>query len=214
MRTEDLIIQLAGDTRPVPGRAVERQVARNVAIGGVISLGLMLIILGPRPNLATAATTFSFWLKAGFTAALALAGLFLTCRLARPGRPIGWGPLALLAIALAVVAILGLREVITAAPDNRVELWLGQSWRRCLVWTLLLSGPLLAGGLLAMRRFAPTAPVWAGLAVGLAAGGLGATIYSLSCPEPAAAFLATWYVLGMALVGAMGAALGARVLRW
>ena len=65
-----------------------------------------------------------------------------------------------------------------------------------------------------MRRFAPTRPTAAGLAVGLAGGGLGATVYGLHCQESTAAFLATWYVLGMAAVGAIGALLGRRLLRW
>ncbi|MFM8989141.1 MAG: NrsF family protein [Alphaproteobacteria bacterium] len=43
---------------------------------------------------------------------------------------------------------------------------------------------------------------------------MGAIGYALHCPEAALAFVATWYTAGIALAGALGAALGPRVLRW
>ena len=36
----------------------------------------------------------------------------------------------------------------------------------------------------------------------------------LHCPEPAAPFLAIWYLLGMLVPTAIGAWLGPRLLRW
>jgi hypothetical protein len=38
--------------------------------------------------------------------------------------------------------------------------------------------------------------------------------YALTCPEDGAAFLATWYGLGILAVGGLGALLGPRLLRW
>ena len=64
------------------------------------------------------------------------------------------------------------------------------------------------------RRAATTRPVAAGFAAGVMAGSVGAFGYALSCPEASPAFVATWYTLGIALTGALGAALGPRVLRW
>jgi hypothetical protein len=46
------------------------------------------------------------------------------------------------------------------------------------------------------------------------AGGAGAAVYALHCPELQAPFLAVWYVLGMAIPVAAGALLGPRLLRW
>jgi hypothetical protein len=46
------------------------------------------------------------------------------------------------------------------------------------------------------------------------AGGVGATVYGLYCQETAAAFVATWYTLGVAACAAVGALLGPRILRW
>jgi hypothetical protein len=74
--------------------------------------------------------------------------------------------------------------------------------------------PALAAALWAVRGLAPTRPRAAGFAAGLLAGSVGACGYALSCPEVSPAFVAVWYTLGIALTGALGAALGTRVLRW
>ncbi len=78
----------------------------------------------------------------------------------------------------------------------------------------LLSLPVFAGTLWAMRGLAPVQPVRAGAAAGLLAGAVGALIYALHCPEMEAPFLGSWYLLGMLIPGAAGAALGPRLLRW
>ena len=66
----------------------------------------------------------------------------------------------------------------------------------------------------ALRGLAPTQLRLAGLAAGLLAGGVGAIGYALSCTEVGLPFVATWYSLGIALTGALGALLGPRLLRW
>jgi len=66
----------------------------------------------------------------------------------------------------------------------------------------------------ALKGAAPTRPAWAGAGAGLLAGTLGTLVYALHCPEMAAPFLAVWYLLGMAIPTAVGAALGPRLLRW
>ena len=73
---------------------------------------------------------------------------------------------------------------------------------------------MLVGSLRALRELAPTRLRLAGAAAGALAGGAGAAVYALHCPEFGAPFLAVWYVLGMALPVAAGAWLGPRVLRW
>ncbi|MFZ5720552.1 MAG: NrsF family protein [Pseudomonadota bacterium] len=214
MRTEDLIARLAAETRPVPKGAVSRRLSRGLLVGGVAAFAVLLTVFGMRADLAGAVLGGSFWMKAAYTAIVGLAGLGLMLRLARPGARPGALPWIVLGLATALIAVLAAGELATAAPADRMEIWLGHSWRQCPVRILLISAPLLVAGLLAMRRLAPTRPTTAGLAVGLAAGGLGATVYGLHCTESTAAFLATWYVLGMAAVGALGALIGARLLRW
>jgi hypothetical protein len=91
---------------------------------------------------------------------------------------------------------------------------LGSSWLKCPPSVLALSLPALAAVLWAVRGMAPTQPRTAGFAAGLLAGGVGAFGYALSCPEESPAFVAVWYSLGIVLTGAVGAALGPRLLRW
>lgn len=214
MRTDDLIARLAAETAAVRPYAIERKVALNLVLGGAAAVVVLIALLGLRPDMGAAVGTASFWMKFGFTAAVAALGVAATCRLARPGatlRPAFW---IAAAMPFAAVAAMATVEILAVAPADRIAVWLGSSWKTCPVWILVISAPVLLAVTLSMRRFAPTRPVLAGMVLGMAAGGVGATIYGLHCQENAAAFLATWYVLGMAIVGAIGAAIGPRVLRW
>jgi hypothetical protein len=46
------------------------------------------------------------------------------------------------------------------------------------------------------------------------AAGFATSVYSLVCTEDSPLFYVTWYGLGILLVAGLGAALGARLLRW
>lgn len=214
MRTDDLIARLAADTGVVRPHAIERRVALFLLPGGAAAFALLVARLGLRPDMGVAVGTASFWMKFGFTAIIGALGVAATCRLARPGatlRPTFW---IAAATPFAAMAAMALFEILAVAPEDRMAVWLGRTWRTCPVWIPVISAPILLAVTLSLRRFAPTRPALAGMVLGMAAGGLGATVYGLHCQENAAAFLATWYVIGMALVGATGAALGPRVLRW
>ncbi len=109
---------------------------------------------------------------------------------------------------LALVALSG------ADAPQRAELFLGQTWNTCPLNIAVLSLPVFAPALWGMKGFAPTRPALAGAAAGLFAGAAGAVVYTFHCPELAAPFLGTWYVLGMLIPTALGAVIGPRVLRW
>jgi hypothetical protein len=79
---------------------------------------------------------------------------------------------------------------------------------------LLLSAPIYAALVAVLRTLAPIDLARTGAAAGLAAGGLAATLYGLHCPEQGAAFVATWYSLGIAAATAGGALAGRWLLRW
>jgi hypothetical protein len=66
----------------------------------------------------------------------------------------------------------------------------------------------------AMRRGAPASPVWAGAAVGRLAAAMGAALYALHCFDDSPLFAAVWYSAAILIVSAVGAAMGARLLRW
>jgi hypothetical protein len=174
---------------------------------------LMAILLGVRADLAEAVRLPMFWVKLGFPVCLAGAALVAATRLARPGVPLGRVPAALVAPVI-VVWLMAASALLGAAPDQRVALLLGQTWAVCPLLIAMLSLPVFAGTLWAMKGLAPTRPVLAGGAAGLLAGAIATAVYALHCPETAAPFLATWYLLGMAIPTATGAVLGPRLLRW
>jgi hypothetical protein len=213
MKTDDLIQSLSADLRPVARGAAAARLALGMGGGAIVSTVVMLAWIGPRPDLAHALTTAMFWVKFGYAA---LAGLILavaTTRISRPGARLGLLALAI-ALPFAGMGAMGAMRLAMAAREAWHGLLMGDSADVC-PWRIFVIGlPLLAGALWAVRGLAPTRLTLAGLLAGGAAGALGALIYGFHCPETAAPFVAVWYTLGMALVAALGGALGARLLRW
>lgn len=211
MKTETLIDMLSRDAGPAPGALAARRLS-PAALGGLLASALAAIAwFGaiPAPMFATAAP----WTKMGYAGALALAAGWLTARLSRPAAPLQ-RPQRVIVAVVAVMAVVGGVSLMSAPPGGRVQALLGLSWFSCPWNVLALSLPGLVAALWAVRGLAPTRPRAAGFAAGLMSGSVGAFGYSLSCPEASSAFVAVWYSLGIALTGAVGAALGPRVLRW
>jgi hypothetical protein len=213
MKTDDLIDALAAQPQVVNARAVEQRFALAALAGVGGAAVLMVAFYGLLPGLAQAMALAMFWGKLLFAAALAVGGLAVVRRLARPGCAVGRTAAALAAPPLVLWA-LALAALVLAAPQDRLGLVLGSTWRTCPFNIAFLSMPALAGFFWALRGAAPTRPALAGAAAGLLAGALGALVYALHCPEMAAPFLAVWYVAGMVLPTLLGAVLGPRLLRW
>lgn len=212
MRTTDLIELLARDVRTTPAAVVSRRVLAALAAGGLVTLVIVVLGLHCQPLLAAAHQSW-FWMKAAYTGVLTLAGAILVRRLSIPGTRLGAAPLSAALIVLAMAA-LGGGQIIAATPAARLALWLGHTWKVCSLLILVLALPIYAGLIVAIRRLAPTRLAVTGAAAGFASGALAATLYGLHCPEQAAAFVATWYTLGIAAATALGALTGRRLLRW
>ena len=86
--------------------------------------------------------------------------------------------------------------------------------RMALPSILLLSLPMLAASLWALRRGASVHPALSGAAAGLLSAGLGTGLYAFFCIEDSPLFYGVWYVLAILGVAALGALVGARLLRW
>ena len=78
----------------------------------------------------------------------------------------------------------------------------------------VLALALLAAALIALRHGAPARPAVAGAFAGLLSAGLAATLYASHCTDDSPLFVATWYTLATALVTAIGALAGSKVLRF
>ncbi|MEZ5644762.1 MAG: DUF1109 domain-containing protein [Burkholderiaceae bacterium] len=213
MNTDELIGLLAADTTPVPARAGERRLVAAVAGGAVLALLWVLTTLGPRADLAAVATSAPFAAKLGVPLMVAVAGGLAVFRLAHPGMRLGpllvWAALPVLLLWTVAVWVW-----IGTAPGDRAALLWGQTWRVCSFNVAVTALPVLVLALWYLRGMAPTRPGWAGAAAGWLAGGVGAAVYALHCPEMDAPFLAVWYVLGMAVPTVLGAVAGRRWLRW
>ena len=213
MKTDELVTLLANGADAVEPHALERGYALALGWGAFGTTLMMAILLGVRPDIGEAAWLPMFWVKLAFPAALLAAALYATVRLSRPGVRLGRVPAAI-AAPLLVVWLFSAVVLLNAAPADRLQLVLGDTWQDCPLTIAVLSVPLFGALLAVMRGLAPTRPALAGAAVGLLAGAGGALIYALHCPEMAAPFLGIWYVLGMSIPVAAGAAIGPWVLRW
>nr|WP_217704150.1 DUF1109 domain-containing protein [Schlegelella koreensis] len=205
---------LARRAEPVPRHALRDRLLVAVAIGLPLAVLLVALLLGLRHDLAEGLRHPVLWVKFAVPLAVALAAGASLRRLASPGVPVGrtWWIGAGAVLALWVVAAL---QWAGLSPTERaVALW-GSSWRECPFNIAVVSLPLLAAVLAMLRGpAAPTRPRRAGAAAGLLAGGMGTMAYALHCPESGLAFVAVWYVLGVVIVAAAGAALGPRLFRW
>lgn len=212
MDTESLIRGLAKDKPPSSPRLsmVLAGAFAAAAVAGGIGFFAML---GPRPDIAAAAETPRFLFKFVLTLALALTAASAFAALSRPGAPVAWA-----ARLLAVAPLLALAAVIVELfllPSGQWEArWIGTNAAQCLTFIPLIGLGPLAILLWAMRQGAPTHPRLAGALAGLLAGGIAATFYAAHCFDDSPLFVATWYTLAIALLTAVGAVAGGRLLRW
>jgi hypothetical protein len=213
MNTDALVALLAAQAQPVRRHVTARRLGLALAVGLPLSAAWLLAGYGLRPGLADSFGLPMAWLKLLLPAALALAAARALHRLARPGVPLGAAWMGV-ALPLGVMWGLGALAWLQAEPAARDALLWGQTWRVCAFNIAGIALPVFAGLVLALRGLAPTRPVLAGAAAGLAAGAAGAAVYALHCPELGAPFIAVWYSAGMALTTVAGAAAGARWLRW
>jgi hypothetical protein len=212
MKTDDLIRAIAEDA-PVRGLPPQTRMALALAAGAVVATALFGILLGPRADAVASLDSLRFLLKFVVTLSLMVAAAGLVLRLIRPGAPAGTWRIALL-LSPGLLA-LGVAAELSALP---VSGWLpalvGSNARVCLTYIPLMGLAPLMLLLLAMRRGAPTEPALAGAVAGLVSGGLAAALYAAHCPDDSPLFVATWYAIAIAMLTALGALLGRRLLRW
>jgi hypothetical protein len=211
MRTEELIRTLAADSLPAKGPG--RLLAVGLPLALAASVGLMLVTLGLRVDLAMAVADPVSAMRFVLTGALLAAGLAAALRASRPeaGRRVPLWPFGAVA---AVAAALWL-GTLAATPSGSVGMAIvGKTAVYCLVSIPLLSVPPVALLLWALRRGATTTPGLTGALAGLAGAGGAAAVYALHCTEDSPLFYVTWYGLAILAVTLAAALIGRRLLRW
>jgi hypothetical protein len=212
MKTDDLIHAIAEDATPA-GLHPQRRLA--LALTGAVAAAAILfwLLLGPRGNALTSLAEPRFVLKFVVTLGLAAAAIGLVLRLIRPGAAPGlWRSALLLAPGLLLIGIAG--ELLAVPAERWMTVLVGVNARVCLTYIPLMGLAPLGLILLALRSGAPTRPALTGAVAGLIAGGISAAFYAAHCPDDSPLFVATWYVLAIAMLMALGALLGRRLLRW
>jgi hypothetical protein len=212
MDTDQLIRTLAADNTQ-RAQPVGFILMLALLAAAPISLLMFFTELGVRPDVMTAMRNPFFDLKFAVTLALAASAIAVSLHLSRPEASLrGFGWWLLVPAGLLVAGISGEMMMPQRAP--MMTRLVGNNSRSCLIAIPAMSLPLLAGALFGLRRGAPARPAVAGAVAGLVAAGLAATLYASHCPDDSPLFVATWYTIGTALVAAIGALIGSKVLRY
>jgi hypothetical protein len=212
MDTDQLIRSLAADNEH-RARPVGAVLALSLLAGVPFSVAIFLASLGVRPDVMTAMHNPFFDLKFVVTLALAASAIAVSLHLSRPEALLrGWAWLLLIPAGLLAIGI-GSEMMMPQRLPMMTRL-IGSNSRVCMTAIPLISLPLLAAALIGLRHGAPARPAVAGAIAGLLSAGLAATLYASHCTDDSPLFVATWYTIATALVTAIGALAGSRMLRF
>ena len=212
MDTEQLIRTLAADNSH-RARPVGYALMLALLAAAPVSLLMFFTELGVRPDIMIAMRNPFFDLKFAVTLALAISAIAVALHLSRPEASLrGFGWYLLIPAGLLVAGIGG--EMMMPQRTSMMTRLVGNNSKFCMTFIPAISLPLLLAALLGLRHGAPARPAQSGAVAGLVAAGLAATLYASHCTDDSPLFVATWYTLAAALVAAVGALLGSRVLKY
>lgn len=207
--TDDLIRSLAASPPPPPLSARLLAVPMLASLG--LTLGLFLMLVGPRADLLRAFAVPEVAAKTLLPLVLALSALMLALQSAHPARTPRPGLLALpVAVALALFAA----QLIQTPPGHVMPQVMGHSAVTCLVAITALSIPATVAGLVFFRRGASPRPALTGALIGLSSAAGTAAGYALHCTEDSPLFFTTWYGIAILAATLSGGLAGRRFLRW
>jgi hypothetical protein len=212
MDTDRLIRTLAADNAH-RGRPVGSMLAISLLGTAPFTLAIFLAWYGVRPDVRIAMHNPFFDLKFVVTLALAISAIAISLHLSRPEASLrGWAWLMAIPVGLIVMGIAS--EMMMPQRLPMMTRLVGSNSLVCMSAIPLFSLPLLAAALLALRHGAPARPAVAGAFAGLLSAGLAATLYASHCTDDSPLFVAAWYTIAAALVTAIGALAGSKLLRF
>ena len=212
METDQLIRTLAADNAH-RAQPVAFVLALALLSAAPVSIAIFFAGLGVRPDVMTAMHNPFFDLKFAVTLALAISAIAVSLHLSRPEVSLrAWGWLLLIPAGILLAGI-GCEMMMPQRLPMMTRL-VGSNSRICLTAIPLMSLPLLAAALIGLRHGAPARTAVAGAIAGLLSAGLAATLYASHCTDDSPLFVATWYSIATALVTAIGALAGSKLLRF
>jgi hypothetical protein len=211
METDRLIRTLAADNA-YRARPVGFVLALALLAAIPFSVAIFFAELGVRPDAMAAVRNPFFDLKFLVTLALAISAIIVSLHLSRPEASAqGWAWLLAIPAGLLIVGLAS--EMVMPQQLPVMTRLIGSNSRICMTAIPLMSLPLLGAAMLGLRHGAPSRPALTGAVAGLLSAGLAATLYASHCTDDSPLFVATWYTISTALVTAIGALVGSRVLR-
>lgn len=207
--TDHLIDRLAASPPPPPLSV--RSLALPMLMSLVLTLGLFMVLIGPRADLFRALAVPEVAAKTLLPLAVALLALALAVQSARPARVLRPG---LLAVPAAVALVLFSARLMQTPSGLVVPEVVGQSALVCLLSITTLSVPAIIAGLMFFRRGASPRPALTGAMIGIASAAGAASGYALHCTEDSPLFFITWYGIAIVAAGLGGGVSGRRILRW
>jgi hypothetical protein len=212
MDTDQLIRTLAADNTH-RARPVGLALMLALLAAAPVSLLMFFTELGVRPDVMVAMRNPFFDLKFAVTLALAIAAIAVSLHLSRPEASLrGFGWVLLAPVGILAAAIGG--EMMMPQRLPMMTRMVGKNSWICMTAIPAMSLPILAGALIGLRHGAPARPAVAGAIAGLLSAGLAATLYASHCTDDSPLFVAAWYTIATALVTAIGALIGAKLLRY
>jgi hypothetical protein len=215
MNTDRLIDMLSAELETVNSGRLGKTLILGIVTGGAIAFALMLVTVGPRPDLQSTAHIEWVAVKLLFALSVIGTGALLLNRSMRPGLEdaTNWALVLFPFLAALTVAF----AVLIGQPQAWRELIRGAtavSPLRCLLSIMFFATIPLAAVIYALRQGAPTRLKLCGGIAGIVAGGIGAAAYAFNCASDTIPFIAIWYGVAIVICAVIGAQLGPRVLRW
>jgi len=212
MNTDRFIRTLAADNAYRP-RPVSFTLMLALLAAAPVTLLMFFAGLGIRPDVMTAMHNPFFCLKFAVTLALAIAAIAVSLHLSRPEASLGgFAWLLLVPAGFLFAGISG--EMMLPQRLPMVTRLVGHNSRICMTAIPLMSLPILTGALIGLRHGAPARPALTGAFAGMLSAGLAATLYASHCTDDSPLFVVTWYTIAIALVTAIGALAGSKLLRF
>ena len=213
MRTSEFIDVLSRNVEPARHGEIGRSLAIALALGLAAAFGVMLVVVGQRPDVLSQATLGYLCLKVGLALAVMATAFVLLGRLASPGGE----RLRLLpyfsTLAAAILVGGGIALALLSSP-MRMSMAPGMHPLTCILCIPLFAIVPFVALVVALRQSAPTDLRRAGAIAGLLAGGAGSAVYAFHCPDDSVLFVTLWYGSALAFCTLVGALLGPKLLRW
>lgn len=180
------------------------------AAAAALTVALVVLALGLRPEVATGHIGPMFLLANGLYAMLGIATAVTAIAMASPqvgNRHEGWTWAAAMTALLPAVAVL----MRLLEPPGTVHEPTGML---CAAASVVLGLIVMAGLTLWLRRGAPTSPTRAGLLTGIAGGSVGAAAFAFYCPHNDLFHTAISHGAAILVSAAIGRLIVPRFIRW